>query len=270
MIPGAYTIIACPECRAIARMPYSECVLFLGVDTWTDGFTPEPEKPISSSFTRCSGCSAFFWVEDADRLGRLYTFSQTEPVEAAWKAARTIRVCTADEIISFLEGAHDLDLTRERYLRREAWWRGNDAFRQAANRTPMLSGRERSSLSRLFDMLVELNFEEEVARVEVAIQLGRFAEARGLLTNIRSPLPHWTRDNWCTARGFLLGLIEARSRKLAVIPAPLPHVAPAQTPAELDLVPSEDHPPCPCCQHPLRTKAARQCFECGADWHWSP
>lgn len=42
--------------------------------------------------------------------------------------------------------------------------------------------------------------------------------------------------------------------------------------ARLPLEPPTDEalPPCPACDRPLRSPTARQCFECGADWHSGP
>jgi hypothetical protein len=83
-------------------------------------------------------------------------------------------------------------------------------------------------------------------------------DRKRLVALIQERFPPADGDEWEKPLVLLppMSPMEARALKLKVL-GPPSHEAFTKV----------DAPPCPHCGQPLRTRSAKQCFRCGADWH---
>lgn len=209
MEPGPDQIALCPNCRAKAKVSTVRSYSVFGGIWWTDGksLTMAPDLP---AITRCPECGHIYWVRDAEVIGEFYdwgskgmfrekTHDEYAPwiegtVPKEWKMAPPVRHLTEEEL--FLALAQGLGTTedRERYLRVRAWWAHNDPYRDKEPLAPKqfkLSERAKENMERLFELLDESKYEQRLAKVELARELGRFEEAEELL---KFDFPEHVRD----------------------------------------------------------------------------
>jgi len=74
----------------------------------------------------------------------------------------------------------NLGRKKERYLRRRAWWKGNDK-RRGANIKQNLSDEERENLQALDKMLDPSNDNDRIMNAEIKRELGQFEDAEAIL-----------------------------------------------------------------------------------------
>ncbi len=133
MIPGPDTIIGCPKCGALAKVPSLLSGNTIGAWWWTDGKMEAMMLPQYPEITRCRACAGFYWVIDARQVGEIdYYFSEPETMRAIpeeWKDAEKIRELSEEEYLQALAEGLGTPQKRELYLRVQTWWAGNDQFR---------------------------------------------------------------------------------------------------------------------------------------------
>ena len=95
------------------------------------------------------------------------------------KNARSYVTPEAKHYFDFLSKG-PFDREKESYLRRRAWWAGNDQRRGEASALPM-SNEETTNLAAFATLLDEADEGERLMKAEVMRELGRFTEAKFLL-----------------------------------------------------------------------------------------
>jgi hypothetical protein len=71
MLPGPDQIIACPKCQALAKYMTLRSGNTFGARLWTDGKRAAPMLPLPPEVVKCQHCGECYWLEAADKVGRL-------------------------------------------------------------------------------------------------------------------------------------------------------------------------------------------------------
>ena len=256
MQPGPDKVIACPKCSGLARVFTLLSGNTFGALLWTDGYSFARMLPEPPLITRCAHCQAFFWTQDARKIGEIPNFpshllAEQEPsaVPEAWRQAPEIRTLSAQEYLEALAAGAARTAKREADLRVRAWWRYNDAFRdfhledrrraslpppnslvsshiapfprrmRPATPPPQpwsLSPEAAVNLERLIEMLDPRDDRRRLKKAEAWRELGQFARAESLL------LQHYA-TGWQTLVQFMLDLTRERSRELREVPTVYSH-----------------------------------------------
>lgn len=202
MTPGPDVVLRCPHCAALARAPTIASGTTLGGEAWTDGRTRLPMMPAAVSATRCRGCSRVFFVADAEVVGELdavdAVFERASPeVPAEWWAASRLDSLAGAEWSAAISAGAGRTREQQLELRLQAWWAGNDAFRDGAGWLAF-AGRgpdERENAAMLLELLDPEVGDEGLLRAELLRELGRFGEALTQLAALRAE-EAWQQVAW--------------------------------------------------------------------------
>lgn len=221
MQPGPDRVIACPKCDGLVRVFTLLSGNTFGALMWTDGYSFARMLPEPPLITRCAHCQAFFWTQDARKIGEIpnslsHLLAEQEPsaVPEEWRQAPRIRRLSAQEYLEALAAGAARTPKREADLRVRAWWRYNDAFRdfhrgdrrggslpppdslvpshiasflrrlRPATPPPQpwsLSPEAADNLARLIEMLDPSDDRQRLKKAEALRELGRFDRAESLL-----------------------------------------------------------------------------------------
>lgn len=191
MMPGPDQVIACPSCQGIAKYGTLMSGNTFGARVWTDGKQDAPMLPQPPAVVRCGHCHAFYWLEDAKKVGLMESWSEpAQDVPAAWQSAEEVQEPGESEYYEAIRAGLARNQEQERALRILAWWRSNDAFRdmgEAVVSADRLSEAER--ISNLQALLLLLNGNDDgilIMRAEALRELGMWQEAEEVLGHIRS------------------------------------------------------------------------------------
>ena len=178
MFPSAELIIACPRCKALAKVSAGAPGSSEGVIIWSDGFQDAPFNERPPRVTRCGKCLGCFWTDEAQTLGYLLRGSTPHPEQAHWE------------------------------LRVAMWWRGNDIFRvEDAPVGHATSTEAISNMERFIEMMAEGAEDLLLFRAEALRQLGRFQEVEASLQTVCC-------SDYAPAKNRLLELARSEDRKL--------------------------------------------------------
>lgn len=190
MRPGPTQIFGCPKCGVLACMGTYLSGNTFGAQWWTDGKMVAPMLPEQTEITRCRSCAGFYWVSDAQVVGEIDydDDSKRREIPEEWRNAESVRELSGEEYLQAINEGLGKPRKRELYLRTQAWWAGNDAFRsqngdQAGQPLPPRSPEATANLERLFKLLGTKDPNERLMKAEVARELGRFGEALGILSS---------------------------------------------------------------------------------------
>lgn len=251
MQPGPDKVIACPKCSGLARVFTLLSGNTFGALMWTDGYSFARMLPEPPLITRCAHCQAFFWTQDARRIGEipdslslLLAGQEPSAVPEEWRQAPKIRTLSAQEYLAALAAGAARTAKREADLRVRAWWRYNDAFRDfhredrrggslsppdslvSSHIAPFLrrlrpavppprpwslSPEAAENLERLIEMLDPSDDRQRLKKAEGLRELGEFARAESLL------LQHYPKGLQTLVQ-FLLDLTRGRIRELRKVP----------------------------------------------------
>jgi hypothetical protein len=175
---GGTSILQCSSCAGHISQQLLASGNTFGARYWTDGWRDAPMLPDQPSLVKCPHCSAKIWVSDLEEVAELDPFSESDPEFAG--AAGYIDLSPADYLSYVTENA-DLSNERQRYVRMYAWWRGNDARRDAAEPVA-LSEDERGNMVKLAALLNSDDDNDRVMRAEIMRQLGEFSVAKEILS----------------------------------------------------------------------------------------
>lgn len=191
MLPGPDQIIACPHCKGLAKYMTLMSGNTIGAQVWTDGRQVAPMLPHPPGVVKCRHCDECYWLADAEEVGTLDPWGgEGQQVNPSWAIAEEVQEPTEEEYYRAMEKGLATDPEQERSLRVLAWWRSNDAFRDAP-RVPAVdnpSGSElwRKNLEALTNLLQEADESDRLMKAEVLRELGEFELAKQVLGRIDS------------------------------------------------------------------------------------
>jgi hypothetical protein len=191
VIPGPDQIVACPHCRGLGKFPTLMSGNTFGARLWTDGKQVAPMLPSPPAVAKCRHCGRCYWLADAEEVGTIGPWGRgSGHVDPAWVAAASVVEPTEEEYYVALEAGLAKDRRRERDLRVLAWWRGNDAFRDASHAQAGDGAADpaprRNNLHALAELLDEKDVDDRIMKAEVLRELADFEAATGILATITS------------------------------------------------------------------------------------
>ena len=191
MIPGPDQIIACPKCKGLAKYMTLVSGNTFGARVWTDGKQVAPMLPRPPAVVKCRHCGECYWLAEAQELGTVDRWGgEGQQVNPAWAAVEEVQEPTEEEYYRAFEKGLATSPEQERNLRVLAWWRRNDAFRDAprapAGGDPSAPGPWRKNLQALAHLFHEGGENDSLMKAEVLRELGDFASAKQVLSRIDS------------------------------------------------------------------------------------
>lgn len=178
MKPGPTIIRKCAACgKRLAEGTMLSGNTY-GARYWTDGRMIAPMLPDALWLVKCGHCDALGWLEDLERLGEL-AYDHAEAADLT--GVRPVMTPGMEDFLSALaRGLAGHSRKKQRYLRQQAWWAGNDRRREGDADAP-LSEAECRNLEALLPLLRATMQEDRLMRAEVLRELGRHEEALAAL-----------------------------------------------------------------------------------------
>jgi hypothetical protein len=166
-------ILGCSSCKGhITHMPLASGNTF-GARYWTDGWRDAPMLPAEPWLVECPHCKACVWLGELHKLGECEPYGEPGP---EFTEARGYITLSEGDYLSFLDASEGLPAKKERYLRMESWWRGNDLHRNNAGGEP-ISASSRENLRALLGFMSPQAENDRVMTAEIYRQLGNFEAA---------------------------------------------------------------------------------------------
>lgn len=230
MIAGPDLVVTCPRCKALAKLFTIDTPDMRGAVTWSDGWQDAPMTPRPPRITRCPTCAEIFWTWEAEQLGYAPPPEIATAEQIAWKDAPYLEPLDEAGVAQALAAGMAPTPDLEMELRVLRWWRGNDPFRFDDAEVGHVTAPDAIENIHRIIQLME-NGEEDLLlfRAEAQRELGLFEDATRTLDGVCC-------SDWWPAKSRMLELINARSRKLDILFAPLetpdaePETAPVPPP----------------------------------------
>jgi hypothetical protein len=191
MLPGPDQIIACPQCKGLAKYMTLMSGNTMGAQVWTDGKRVAPMLPRPPAVVKCRHCGECYWLADAKKAGTVDPWrGEAQQVNPSWATTEEVQEPTEEEYYVAIEKGLPKDSKEERRLRVLAWWRSNDAFRDDP-RAPTDGNRSspgpwRKNLEALANLLHDGDHNARLMKAEVLRELGEFEPAKQVLGSIDS------------------------------------------------------------------------------------
>jgi len=162
-----------------------------GARAWTDGKEIAPMLPEPPAVVKCHHCAECYWLEDAEKVGTDDLMKKEgQQCNPAWAKAAEVQEPTEEEYYEALEKGLAVNTMQERNLRVLAWWRSNDAFRDAAAGKTQeyrdIPGPCRKNLEALVSLLATKDDMDRLMKAEVLRELGEFEAAKEVLSYVDS------------------------------------------------------------------------------------
>lgn len=125
----------------------------------------------------CPHCHVPLWIDELEKIGEIEPSLRDE--QSKFTDARGYKRPSLDDYFALIANGVG-DLQKERYVRRRAWWAGNDQRRTNAGEIPM-SPREVANVVAFTHILDESGAYDLVTKAEAMRELGRFDDALSLL-----------------------------------------------------------------------------------------
>ena len=207
---GPTIFYKCPFCPAL----YKETSImssnnFFDV-SYSDGYSDSVPRP---GLTKCKACTKFFWISQATRLGEVdfagvnaeeglvsYIEGCRRITPAEWRSATSFSELNTVEFLSAIDEGSATIEKEELYLRKNLWWKMNDAFRCLKPGTRAKRGHPRftENLERLLVLLQKENDQDHgaaeihtIMKAEVLRQLRDFKKSLALLISIKTGERGW-------------------------------------------------------------------------------
>lgn len=209
-MPGPDYVIACPYCRAPARVPTMSSISFSYGSAWSDGTTWWALVPGPMPIARCRACERCYVRDRAETIDEVDFWDEegSMRIRQEWRNAPYTEEPTEEECFTALaraDVADDPDL--EFALRFVAWHAYNHPYRRepapGEELNPPMSAASRANLEAIVARTPLETDADRLQRAELLRQLQQFDAARELLEAVRDPKlrPQAERGiGWCEAR----------------------------------------------------------------------
>ena len=175
--PGPDVIRECPKCKTLLEQSTMASGNTLGARFWTDGKTVAPMRPDRPWLVKCPKCGGLIWLDEARQLGE-----RRNGEKEKWSDAIKPQLPTEADYLTLLSGAKQPE-TKELYLRRRAWWAGNDAIRANEDASINLSSKQKANMKALAELMDEEDADQRITKAELMRELKRFDACLALLTD---------------------------------------------------------------------------------------
>jgi hypothetical protein len=115
------------------------------------------------------------WIDEQEEIGEIEPYIDS----GTYKDAKSYSEPELQDYFTELK-ISNLGRKKERYIRRRAWWKGNDK-RRDANIKQNLSDEERENLQALDKMLDPSDDNDRIMNAEIKRELGEFKDAKAIL-----------------------------------------------------------------------------------------
>ena len=203
---GPDRVVACPRCTGLARHMTLVSGNDFGARAWTDGKQVAPMLPRPPAVVKCRHCGECYWLREAERVGDFSPLQsawswcrarlgvlrprsgKSRRFAPVWTAAWRVQEPTEEEYYLALEKGLAASREQERDVRVFAWWRRNDAFREAfsarAGAAASMTAACRENLEALRPLLNEAEDGNRILRAEIHRELGEFESAKDVLKSV--------------------------------------------------------------------------------------
>lgn len=189
---------------------------------WSDGYLDAPMMPDRVNVTRCANCHAIYWVEDAHRVGNVpetrYENREVLVKRKWWFGHRKenhseVIISPLNDLpeiehldtLGMLEALERLPLNpgenREEHLRMRIRWAYNHRFRSDPNAaaTAEEEAANKANLERLLSLVDPNGDQEKFKSAGLLLELGRFGDARAIVSGIEDERLFRFRDSYIQA-----------------------------------------------------------------------
>lgn len=196
MIPGRTIVKKCSACsKSIADVRILSGNTF-GAVYWTDGMRDARMLPDPPWLVCCPHCRALLWIDELEELGRVWPWEMDERFENTLDYKNP----SVEDFYALLKNGIS-DPVKQRYVRIQIWWKGNQ-IRRIVPELAMPEA-ERTNLEALAAILPDSDDNYRLMKAEALREMGRFDEARTLL---EQPFG----EDVSMAAEFIRGLVEAK------------------------------------------------------------
>ena len=170
-------ILQCSACTGHVKRHLLASGNNLGARYWTDGWQDAPMMPEQPALVKCPHCRALVWIDDLEELAELDRFMDSDP---EYPGAMEYTELAANDYLQYANEHADLPENRQLYVRMYAWWRSNDA-RRDAEKPAAPTDEERNNMIKLAALLNLDDDNDRIMRAEIMRQLGEFTAAKEIL-----------------------------------------------------------------------------------------
>ena len=172
---GPTIIKKCLECSGLIKEHTIMSGNTFGAIFWTDGKRDAPMLPDLPWLVKCPHCQSLIWIDEQEEIGEIEPYIDS----GTYKGAKSYSEPELQDYFAELK-ISNLGRKKELYLRRRAWWKGNDK-RRGANIKQNLSDEERENLQALDKMLDPSDDNDRIMNAEIKRELGQFEGAEAIL-----------------------------------------------------------------------------------------
>jgi len=180
MTPGPTIIRECSACGKYIAQPTMRSGNTFGARFWTDGKRDSPMLPDQPLLVKCQHCGALDWIAELRQVGEVDPWGSETDDKNRFPDARPALTPALQDYADFLEGGVS-DKQKERYIRLQAWWVGNDPRRES-EKSAQLDSFEADNLRIFVSLLDESKDNDRVMKAEALRELGEFVGAEKLLS----------------------------------------------------------------------------------------
>jgi hypothetical protein len=135
-----------------------------------------PDQP---ALVKCPTCGAVVWIEKQEVVGEISKWGSRGETNPAFENAQSYDTPTFDDYIEFLNFGN-CNKEQQRYVRLRAWWHSNDFQRFTGSEFPPTDSKI-ANMEAFALLLDEHDETDRLMKAEIYRELGRFADAKGLL-----------------------------------------------------------------------------------------
>jgi hypothetical protein len=190
MRPGSDQIVVCPQCGKLEKYRPLTSENNFGTRIWTDGKQSAPMLSRPPAVVQCRHCAKPYWLAFAKEIRAESPPLEKDPqVDPDGREPDYVQEASEEGYHAALEATLAKDRAAEKLLRTFVWWRGNDPYRERPEAEqgtvkPPHSKAYRRNLEALSVLLIGTNPNERLMQAEAMRELGEFATALRLLSNI--------------------------------------------------------------------------------------